>query len=119
MDQGGTNVLGKCDTSERFRLQTQMMGGQVRAEVEEGDARDGRKREFVGELERLRNVQRKAGDPGSRPLRGDRLGLLVEGFAVRHAAVERIDSRKGWRRSDGRTRVEAGEWVRQRGGRLL
>lgn len=72
-----------------------------------------------GVLERLRNVQRKAGDPGSRPLRGDRLGLLVEGFAVRHGAVERIDSRKGWRRSDGRTRVEAGEWVRQRGGRLL
>lgn len=49
MDQGGTNVLGKGDTSERLRLQTQMMmGGQVRAEVEDGDARDGRKREFVG-----------------------------------------------------------------------
>lgn len=48
MDRGGTNVLGKGDTSERLRLQTQMMGGQVRAEVEDVDARDGRKREFVG-----------------------------------------------------------------------
>lgn len=26
-------------------------------------------------LERLRNVQRKAGDSGNRPLRGDRLGF--------------------------------------------